>query len=183
LYKPETRRGHMARRKKIVRKKAGRKPGRRPGVAGMSIAQLEALIARRKAAEAQDLLVKRNALAKQIAELDAEIAALGVKPTRGPGRPKKAAPVVARRKGRTTAKKAAPTKAGKRKRSSPALIERTQKEVLAALKGKSTGLLKVDLAKVVRGRPQTLNTALKKLIDGRKVKTKGVTRNTRYLAA
>ncbi|MBN1916300.1 MAG: hypothetical protein JW889_00205 [Verrucomicrobia bacterium] len=168
------------------RKKAGRKPGRRPGLAGMTIAQLEAAIAQRKAAVAGELQAKRNALVKQLAALDEEIAALGAAPRRGPGRPKKTAgaPVAPRtRGGMKVAKAPAAAKAGKRMRSSPAQIARTEKAVLAAVKGKSGGLLKIELSKTVPGRPQTLNTALKKLLESKKLKTKGVTRNTRYLAA
>jgi len=41
----------------------------------------------------------------------------------------------------------------------------------------------LELAKAVRSRPQTLNTAIKKLLDAKKLKTKGITRNTRYLVA
>jgi hypothetical protein len=177
----------MARRRRVVRKKkAGRKPGRRPGVAGMSIAQLEAVIARRKALEAKGLQAKRGKLAKQLAEIDGQIAALGATPRRRRRRrAKKAAVRVVRRKRgrRKVAKKRAAVKAGKRMRSSPAQIERAQKAILTAIKGKADGLLRVELSKAVRARPQTLNTALKKLIEAKKLKTKGVTRNTRYLAA
>jgi len=174
------------RKKKIARKK---KPGRRPGVAGMSIAQLEAAIARRKAAEVTALKAKRRVLAKQVGELDTQIAALGgAAPRRGPGRPKKAAKKAAKKKvvrkkrrAKKTAKKAA-KKAG-RVRSSAEQIARVQDSILKALKGKKGGLLKLELTKAVRAREQTLNTALKKLLTAKKLKTKGVTRNTRYMAA
>lgn len=176
----------MARRKRVVRrKKAGRRPGRRPGVAGMSIAQLEAAIARRRAVEAKGLQAKRDALAAQLAELDEQIGGLGVAPRRRRGRPKKAAARIVRRKrGRKkAAKKRAVAKAGKRMRSSAAQIQRAQNTILGLLKSKSDGLLKIDLSQAVRGRPQTLNTALKKLIEAKRIKTKGITRNTRYLVA
>jgi hypothetical protein len=179
----------MAKKKKTARKKTKRR-GRPPGVAGMSIAQLEAAIARRKAAEAKQLEVKRNKLARQVAALDREIAELrgGVtrrrkkKVVRKKRGRKKAAKKVVRKGAKKKARKAAKKKA-KRLRSSPAQIERVQASILKALKGKKNGLLKNDLTKAVRGRTQTFNTALKKLIAAKRVKTKGITRNMRYIAA
>jgi hypothetical protein len=149
----------------------------------MSIAQLEAAIARRKAVAVRSLRAKRRALAKQLAELDGQMAQLGAAAPRG-GRPKKAAKkkvVRRKRRAKKAVKKAA--KRGKRIRSSPAQIARVQKTILDAIKSKKDGLLRAELAKAVGGRAQTLNTALKKLLTNKKVKTKGVTRNTRYMAA
>jgi hypothetical protein len=183
----------MAKRKKKTSRK---KRGRRPGIAGMSIAQLEAAVERKKAAEARKLREKRSQVARALAALDREIAALtGRAPTtpkkrvsrkkRGRTRPKKKVTRTkrGRRKKKKTRMKRAKKAARKRVRSTSAQIERVQASVLKALKGERKGLLKVELAKGVRARPQALNTALKKLIDAKKVKTKGVTRNTRYLAA
>jgi len=164
----------MAKRRKTTRKKRGR----RPGLAGMSVAQLEAAIARRKAAEAKKLKAKRAKLVRAIASLDKEISALtGAAPRRGPGRPRRK---VARKK-RGRRKKKAPRKRTKRMRSTAGQIARVQNAVLKALKSKSKGLLKVELAKAVRTRPQTLNTALKHLLAAKKLITKGVTRNMRYV--
>jgi len=184
----------MAKRRRKTSKK---KPGRRPGVAGMTIAQLEAAVARKKAAEAQKLRQKRAKIAKDLAALDREIAALGgrapaaakkrvVRRKRRRARAKKK--VVRKKRGRRkkkAAKKAAKKKVARKKRvrSTGAQIARVQASVLKALKKKKNGLLKIELAKAVRARPQALNTAIKKLIGARKVKTKGVTRNTRYVAA
>jgi len=177
----------MARKKRKASKK---KRGRRPGIAGMSIAQLEAAVARKKAGEARKLREKRAKLARSLAALDREIAALA---GRAPAAPKKRVARKARvvRKRRRSKKKVVRKKRGRRKkkaagkriRSTSAQIARVQASVLRALKRKKNGLLKVGLAKAVHARPQALNTALKKLIGAKKVKTKGVTRNTRYLAA
>ena len=182
----------MARKKRKASKK---KRGRRPGIAGMSIAQLEAAVARKKVGEARELREKRAKLAKSLAALDREIAALA---GRAPAAPKKRVVRRKRRRGRAkkkvvrkkrgrrrkkAAKRPAKKAARKRIRSTATQIARVQASVLKALRGKKNGLLKVELTKAVRARPQALNTALKKLIGARKVKTKGVTRNTRYLAA
>ena len=94
------------------------------------------------------------------------------------GRPKKK--VAKKKRGR---RKKVVKKKAKRMRSTAAQVARVQDAIIKALKGKKNGLLKVDLTKAVRGRLQTLNTALKKLLTARKIKTEGVTRNTRYLAA
>jgi len=172
----------MAKRKKGVGKKrtTRRKRGRRPGLAGMSVAQLEAAIARRKAAEAKKLKAKRAKLMRQVASLDKEIGALtGAAPKRGRGGPKRK--VARKKRGRRT-KKVARKKTG-RVRSTAGQIARVQNAVLKALKGKSKGLLKVEIAKAVRGRGQTLNTALKHLLASKKIRTKGVTRNMRYILA
>jgi hypothetical protein len=186
----------MATKKAAKKKRAtGRRRGRRPGVAGMSIAQLEAAIARRRATEAKKLKAKRAKLAKALAGLDKQIAALsGATPKRGRpkkrvvrkkrGRPKKKVAKKRRvaRKKRGRRKKVVKKKA-KRTRSTTAQVARVQNAIVSALKGKKNGLLKVELTRAVRARRQTLNTALKKLLDTKKVKTKGVTRNTRYLVA
>jgi hypothetical protein len=161
----------------MAKKKRGKRRGRRPGVAGLSLAQLEGIIARRKAAQAKGLKAQRAKIAKQLAALDEEIAALtGAAPRRGPGRPKA---VVRKKRGR--AKKVAAK--GRRMRSTAGQIARVQKAILKALKGNRAGLLKLEITKAVKSRPQTLNTALKKLLTAKKVTTKGVTRNMRYLAA
>lgn len=165
----------MAGRRKATRKKRGR----RPGLAGMSVAQLEAAIARRKVAEAKKLKVKRAQLMKEVADLDKEISALtGAAPRRGPGRPRRK--VAGKKPGRRTKVVQKPMR---RIRSSAREIARVRNAILKALKGKSKGLLKIELAKAVRSRTQTLNTALKHLLAEKKLTTKGVTRNMRYILA
>ena len=183
------------RKKKAAKKAAKKALGRPRSVAKMSVAQLERVIARRKRAEARELKAKRAKAAKALAALDKQVAALtGAAPKRGPGRPKKKKVGRPKKKklgrpkkkklGRPkkkVAKKAAKKKAG-RLRSSPDQIAKVQAAILRAVKRRKAGLLRVEITKAVPGRPQTLATALKKLLDAKQVTTKGVTRNMRYTA-
>lgn len=67
----------------------GRRKSAAKALAGFSLAELQALIAQRTAAEINALGGRRAELLRELADVDSALAAVGSAPKRGPGRPRK----------------------------------------------------------------------------------------------
>ena len=89
------------------------KRGGPTGIQGMSLAQLEAIVAERRATALKTLSARRSKLARELARVEKELAAVtGAAPKRGPGRPRKKA--TKKKRGRPK-KKVAKKKVAKKK--------------------------------------------------------------------
>ena len=156
----------------------GRRKSAAKALAGFSLAELQSIIAQRTAAEVNALGDRRTELLRELADVDAALAAAGSAPKRGPGRPRKidSALVGAKSAAKSGAKKGRTGKRGPRGEGG------LQSMVRAALDGAAEPMKLADVAaKVLELGYQTSSTRFAVIVGQRLSEMKDVKRVGRGL--